>query len=602
MTNELPFSHVVGQPRAQLALQLLAIDPTIGGVLLVGPPGSAKTTLARGLTGLLGEGAPFVEIPLGATEDRVKGSIDVASVLADGEVRIHDGLLSAANGGVLYIDEINLLADHLVDLILDAAATGINRVERDTLSVVQPARFSLIGTMNPEEGELRPQLLDRFAMVVSVDPLMEPKARHLALVRRLGVELGVDETGDVLGRDALGHRENEAMLAQTISDARRRLDNVEVISRLSQIARLCSELGIGSLRTDLAIAKAARANAALMGRDQVTDDDISTVAELITSHRQRDAPRPGATTGSSAKDPSTKTSPEREGHDSPASDGRSTPPANDRGEVSVRDSDATSDRDDQTDQTDQTDDADQPMDATDNQSFSDHLSSFSRRAPSVTGQGAEVSRHRETSVGGTFSLSRTVVARLGRGGEDGLTSQDLRYVAIERAPKRCVIFVVDVSASVAGREAMDLVNEAIEGLLGTAYRERAQVAVVSFGGETAEVSLRPTRSLEVARSRLLGLKRSGRTPLSRGLQVGRGLALDLRRRGTEPLVVVLTDARPNEVDVGDPFVAALDEAERYAVEALEMVVVDLESNSFRLGFAQQLAEIAGALYVQAQAS
>jgi magnesium chelatase subunit D len=599
MTNELPFSHVVGQPRAQLALQLLAIDPTIGGVLLVGPPGSAKTTLARGLTGLLGEGAPFVEIPLGATEDRVKGSIDVASVLADGEVRIHDGLLSAANGGVLYIDEINLLADHLVDLILDAAATGINRVERDTLSVVQPARFSLIGTMNPEEGELRPQLLDRFAMVVSVDPLMEPESRHLALVRRLGVELGADETGDVLGHDALGHRENEAMLAQTISDARRRLANVEVISQLSQIARLCSELGIGSLRTDLAIAKAARANAALMGRDQVTDDDISTVAELITSHRQRHAPRPGATTGASAKDPSTKTSPEREGHDSPASDDSSTPPASDRGEVSVQDSDAGSGRDEQADQTY---DADQPMDGTDNQSFSDHLSSFSRRAPSVTGQGAEVSRHRETSVGGTFSLSRTVVARLGRGGEDGLTSQDLRYVAIERAPKRCVIFVVDVSASVAGREAMDLVNEAIEGLLGTAYRERAQVAVVSFGGETAEVSLRPTRSLEVARSRLLGLKRSGRTPLSRGLQVGRGLALDLRRRGTEPLVVVLTDARPNEVDVGDPFVAALGEAERYAVEALEMVVVDLESNSFRLGFAQQLAEIAGALYVQAQAS
>ena len=268
-------------------------------------------------------------------------------------------------------------------------------------------------------------------------------------------------------------------------------------------------------------------------------------------------------------------------------------------------SDATSGGDEQADQVgdaDQTDDADQPMDGTDNQSFSDHLSSFSRRAPSVTGQGAEVSRHRETSAGGTFSLSRTVVARLGRGGEDGLTSQDLRYVAIERAPKRCVIFVVDVSASVAGREAMDLVNEAIEGLLGTAYRERAQVAVVSFGGETAEVSLRPTRSLEVARSRLLGLKRSGRTPLSRGLQVGRGLALDLRRRGTEPLVVVLTDARPNEVDVGDPFVSALGEAERYAVEALEMVVVDLESNSFRLGFAQQLAEIAGALYVQAQAS
>lgn len=583
MTVQLSFTDVVGQPQAQLALTLLAIDPTIGGVLLVGPPGSAKTTLARGLTPLLGEGAPFVEIPLGATEDRVKGSIDVGSVLADGQVRVHDGLLAAANGGVLYIDEINLLADHLVDLILDAAATGVNRVERDTLSVVQPARFSLIGTMNPEEGELRPQLLDRFAMVVSVDPLMDPSDRQLALARRLHLELGaggVPDCGDCV--------EADQGLARAVDDARERLLRVEVESQLDMIARLCVDLGIGSLRTDLAIAKAARAHAALAGHEQVTDSDIAMVCDLITSHRQRSAPRSSQTRNSTdAPQPGTSSSPPARSQ----APGSGDDPMDQSGSGRVQDSQAGGEQGSEP--------ASREPEAAEGEGIGDRLSSLSRHAPSVHGQGAEVARHRDTLVPGVFSLTRTIVARLERDGEGGISERDIRYVQVERALRRCVVFVVDVSASVAGREAMGLVTEVIEQLLGTAYRERAQVAVVSFGGEVAEITLRPTRSLEVARSRLLGLRRSGRTPLARGLDTGRRLALELRRRGTEPLVVVLTDARPNEADAEDPFAVALGEARRFAIEKLEAVVVDLESNGFRLGFAEQLAQAADALYVKA---
>ncbi|WP_298212389.1 AAA family ATPase [Ferrimicrobium sp.] len=573
MSSQLAFDAVVGQSKAKLALRLLAVDPTIGGVLLVGPPGSAKTTLARGLAKLLGAAAPFIEIPLGSTEDRVKGSIDVASVLAGGEVRVQNGLLAMAHGGVLYIDEINLLADHVVDLILDAAATGVNRVERDAVSVVQPARFSLIGTMNPEEGELRPQLLDRFAMTVQVDPLMDPNDRQLALRRRLDAEL--DREVD-LNADAIA--------GVAIDEARAHLMEVALEAQLEGIARRCAELGIGSLRADVAVAKAARANAALSGRNWVEESDVDCVMELIVGHRQRLEPPSGQPRSRPGPDEPPNRQEEQQG-DQPDTGADNTDVSSHGSgyggsDGSIRDL------------------PEEPSQA----NFGERLASLTRRKGNVEGQGAEVARHHEVVKSGAFSLTRTIVARLGRSGPGGLSPEDVRYLEIERAQKRCVIFVVDVSASVAGREATALVIEAIEQLLGTAYRERAQVAVVSFGGETAQVSLRPTRSLEVARTRLLGLERAGRTPLARGLAAGRDLALDLRRRGTEPLLVVLTDARPNEVGIDDPFAAALDQARRLAKGGLEVVIVDLESNTFRLGFAEQLAQAANALYVQAQAS
>ncbi len=163
-----PFSAVVGQDEAKLALLLNAVDPRIGGVLLRGQKGSAKTTLARGLAALLPPGAPFVELPIGATEDRLVGTLDVSRVLTTGERRFEPGLLAAANGGVLYVDEINLLPDHLVDVLLDVAVSGVNRVERDGMSHVHPSRFVLVGSMNPEEGELRPQLLDRFGLSAEI--------------------------------------------------------------------------------------------------------------------------------------------------------------------------------------------------------------------------------------------------------------------------------------------------------------------------------------------------------------------------------------------------------------------------------------------------
>src|SRR5438105_5242227 len=183
-----PFSAVVGHDDAKLALLLAAIDPAIGGVLLRGQKGSAKTTLARGLAALLPGAAPFVDLPLGGTEDRLIGTLDLGAVLTGEGRRFEPGLLAAAHGGVLYVDEVNLLPDHLVDLLLDVAASGVNRVEREGISHEHRSRFVLIGSMNPEEGELRPQLLDRFGLAVDVRTGTGADDRALAVRRRIAFD------------------------------------------------------------------------------------------------------------------------------------------------------------------------------------------------------------------------------------------------------------------------------------------------------------------------------------------------------------------------------------------------------------------------------
>ena len=196
-----PFSAVVGQDDAKLALLLAAIEPRIGGVLLRGQKGSAKTTLARGLAALLPRDSAFVELPLGATEDRVIGTLDIAAAVTGGDVRFHPGLLAAAHGGVLYVDEVNLLADHLVDTLLDVAVSGVNIVEREGLSHRHDAQFVLIGSMNPEEGELRPQLLDRFGLCVSVTAPTDIEDRTEVLRRRLAFDRDPSADREFAGDD-----------------------------------------------------------------------------------------------------------------------------------------------------------------------------------------------------------------------------------------------------------------------------------------------------------------------------------------------------------------------------------------------------------------
>lgn len=287
-----PFSAVIGHDRLRLALVLCAVRPDIGGVLIRGEKGTAKSTAVRGLAHVLSqafaaagdEGGQLVELPIGATEDRVVGSLDLQKVLRDGEHAFSPGLLARAHRGVLYVDEVNLLHDHLVDVLLDAAAMGRVHIERDGVSHSHDARFVLIGTMNPEEGELRPQLLDRFGLTVDVAASREVDVRAEVIRARLAYE------ADPVAF-AARYADADTELAARIAQARAVLAEVVLPdNELRRIAALCAAFDVDGMRADLVVARTAMAHAAWRGAQTVDEDDIRVAAELALPHRRRRDP------------------------------------------------------------------------------------------------------------------------------------------------------------------------------------------------------------------------------------------------------------------------------------------------------------------------
>ncbi|BCZ79548.1 ATP-binding protein [Paraburkholderia terrae] len=289
-----PFSALIGQAPLQQALLLAAVDPGIGGVLVSGPRGTAKSTAARALAELLPEGQ-FVTLPLGASEDRLIGTLDIESALRDASVRFSPGLLAKAHRGVLYVDEVNLLPDGLVDALLDAASSGVNTVERDGISHTHDASFVLIGTMNPEEGELRPQLTDRFGLMVELENCYEPQIRQAIVKARLAFDL--DPRGFRTGYEA----QQDAHAAR-LRDARAALARFSFDDAvLAHVSTLCIAAGVDGMRADLVMLRAARALAAFEQADAVTVAHVDSVAESVLLHRRRqDEPASQQQDGSSA--------------------------------------------------------------------------------------------------------------------------------------------------------------------------------------------------------------------------------------------------------------------------------------------------------------
>lgn len=286
-TPHFPLSAVVGADDLKLALCLAAIDPKIGGVLIEGPRGMAKSTLARGLADLLASGQ-FVTLPLGATEERLVGTLDLDAALGEGRAQFSPGVLAKADGGVLYVDEVNLLADHLVDLLLDVAASGTNLIERDGISHRHAARFVLIGTMNPEEGELRPQLLDRFGFNVALSGQTLPAERGQIIRRRLDFDT---DPAAFCAQWAPA----QAALRERCTHARVRLDSIALDDQaLALITERCFAAGVDGLRADLVWLRGARAHAAWRGAAAIEQDDIDAVAEFALRHRRQQQTPPGA--------------------------------------------------------------------------------------------------------------------------------------------------------------------------------------------------------------------------------------------------------------------------------------------------------------------
>lgn len=621
-----PFSAIVGQEDLKLALLLNAVSPEIGGVLVRGEKGTAKSTAVRALAKLLppikvvagcpyscNPGAPnpecpagphpsdapteerpvrLVELPVGASTDRLAGTLDIEKALVEGKKAFEPGLLATAHRGILYVDEVNLLSDHLVDLLLDVAAMGVNHVEREGVSIRHPSRFILVGTMNPEEGELRPQLLDRFGVTVEVTGSLDPSERVEVVRRRLHHEADPEDF-------ARKWSDADADLARLVVRSREKLKDTRLPeSALHKIAALCSELGVDGLRGDIVTAKTARALCAWEDHNEVSMDDVRRAALLALSHRRRRGPfeQPGI-------DPEELSTLSDDDPDPPdgGPDGGGTPPP----EVGYEggseggpqgSSGETPGMHPGTREKEHA--AAEPFRPVALEILKKGRGGPSgRRSRVVDGPfGGHISDREPTSSPQDIALVGTIRAAAVRQKErrdgSGLSvhSEDLREKVREGREGNLVLFVVDASGSMAARSRMSAVKGAVLSLLADAYQRRDKVGIISFRGEDAQLLLPPTSSVELAASRLRELPTGGRTPLAAGLEraaevLKRERIQDGERR---PLLVLLTDGRatsgPNPSHAGEGLQSL----------GVEAIVVDTEEGYVRLGMAARVAGSLGA--------
>ncbi|MEJ2856294.1 MULTISPECIES: putative cobaltochelatase [unclassified Saccharothrix] len=661
MGARFPFSAVVGHDDLRLALLLNAVHPGIGGVLVRGEKGTAKSTVVRALAALLPEldvvpgcrfacdpavdtecpdgphGRPpapvsivsratdnsgraggsavavepggsavaverrparLVELPVGATEDRLIGSLDLERALTEGVRAYQPGLLAAAHRGVLYVDEVNLLHDHLVDLLLDAAAMGRAHVEREGVSVSHAASFLLVGTMNPEEGELRPQLLDRFGLTVSVKAARDVATRTEVIRRRLAYEADPEAF-------AARWAGQDAELAARIVTARDRLAAVVLPdAELRRIAAVCAAFEVDGMRADLVVARTAVAHAAWRGADEVAEADVEAAVRLALPHRKRRDPFDEPGLEEQQLEDAMKQGAEHAQEPEPDPDG---PDGGLPGETPDLPEDASSS-------------SEQPSAGGGAGAERTHAPapSFRTRLLQVpgVGEGAPGKRSRARARTGRVVRSSTVdgsglhlVGTLGAAaphqsvrGRSGpglvLRGTDLRLSVREGKEGNLVLFVVDASGSMAARQRMSAVSGAVISLLRDAYQRRDKVGVITFRGNQAETALPPTNSVDAAATRLRQLRTGGRTPLADGLLKARKVlqterVRDPRRR---PLLVLLTDGRATATSTGgDPMRDALRAAGLLAADEVASVVVDCESGHIRLGLAGRVAEALDAM-------
>jgi magnesium chelatase subunit D len=614
-----PFSAIVGHDQLRLALLLCAVRPEIGGALIRGEKGTAKSTAVRGLAALLsaatgsadaGSGAGLVEMPLGATEDRVIGSLDLQRVLRDGEHAFSPGLLARAHGGVLYVDEVNLLHDHLVDVLLDAAAMGRVHIERDGISHSHEARFVLIGTMNPEEGELRPQLLDRFGLTVDVHASRDVDVRVQVIRQRMAYEADPDAFAE-------RYADADAELARRIAAARALVDDVVLPdNELRRIAALCAAFDVDGMRADLVVARTAAAHAAWRAAGAVEEQDIRVAAELALPHRRRRDPfdDPGIdrdqldeALAQSGSDP--EPDPDPPGGGQPAGAESDLPQSNSG--LSSRPPPPSAIGDDPSRPASPRLRSSPKPSAPPSKTFRTRT----LRVPGI-GEGAPGRRSRARNVSGSvvaatdsddtgsaghgLHLFATLLSAAEHAGAGPLRPgpDDVRRTIREGREGNLVIFVVDASGSMAARDRMAAVSGATLSLLRDAYQRRDKVAVITFRQQEARLLLPPTSSAHIARRRLAQFDTGGKTPLAEGLLAARELIVreKARDRVRRSLVVVLTDGRANGGP--DPLGRSRTAAARLVAEGAAAVVVDCETSYVRLGLAEQLARQLGAPVVR----
>ena len=653
-----PFTAIVAQVAMKRALLLNAVNPKIGGVLVRGKKGTAKSTAVRSLASLLPEvtvvqGCPYncspeerqglcsrcepandsaqtvvrqipiVDLPVGATEDRLVGSLDIEEAIKTGNRVFEPGLIAATHRGILYIDEVNLLNDHLVDILLDAAAMGRNYVEREGISITHRSEFILVGTMNPEEGDLRPQLLDRFGLAVEVDARFSPEERQEVVKRRIAYEADPQE---FMARWQKAEEEERTRVLRS----QEVLTNVVVSDDiLALITSICAEYDVDGMRGDIVMYKTAATIAAYENRTEVNAEDVREAANLALLHRQRRQPfqQPNLATDQldSMVDDFQSQDRQREHQD--------TSQNQDQGEGDSEPSDlSTPDLEPKEPDTEPDTEPDDlgPSSWGGEQQF-EVGDPFSVRPLNLKppDQRSRRALGRRNVTITDSSAGRYVRSRMPEGKASGLAlDATLRTAAPHQVERRAdsdspiavliepwdirdkvresksgslVLFVVDASGSMGAQRRMVAVKGAIMSLLLDAYQRRDRVGMISFRGTNASLILPPTNSVDLAQVHLQEMPTGGRTPLSAGLFKALEI-LETERikdRDVLPLLVLLSDGRGN-VALGQD--SPLDEAYTAAGiigdDKIPSVVVDTESGFIKLGMVQSVAEAMGAQYLK----
>lgn len=651
-----PFSAIAGQEKMKKGLLLNAINPRLGGILVRGEKGTAKSTAVRALAALLPEievvaGCPFncdpndlahlctscrerlslgkqldgtfrqvqvVDLPVSATEDRVVGSLDFEHAIRYGRPRFEPGLLARANRGIIYVDEVNLLDDHIVDVILDAAAMGVNVVEREGVSHAHPAGFILVGTMNPEEGDLRPQLLDRFGLCVQIEGVADPRVRVKIARRREAFD------ADPLGFIAQWSEE-ERHLREKITAARQRLPRVNIApALLDLISKLSLEAFVAGHRADIIMAAAARTIAAWHGRPEAAEADVYEAAELVLFHRVREAPPPPPEQPEPPREEEPEEPPEQEEEDNqeqdPPEESEETPPP-EQENIEPEEQEQQEDQEQNREQEQSTPPPAAPQEIVFavGQPFQVKRIAHERDRVLRKGSGRR-SRTKTASKAGRYVRSTMQrrnddlafdatmraaapyqVHRRRDGVAIAIESADIREKVREKRIGNFLLFVVDASGSMGAQQRMVEAKGAVLSLLLDAYQKRDRIGMVAFKGNTADVLLPPTNSVEMGHKLLEELPTGGKTPLSAGL----GKAYEVAKAylfkdpNISPLLIIISDGKGN-VSMGTD--KPLAEAHRMAEiirqeERIKTLVIDVEKNGFiTFGLARELAQTLGAGY------
>ncbi len=636
-----PFAAVIGQEELKQALLLNAVNPRIGGVVIRGEKGTAKSTAVRALGELLfpvhenepvqsgKDRSPVITLPLNATEDMVAGGIDFQCTIRDGCRVFQPGLLAKADKGILYVDEVNLLDDHIVDLVLDAAASGENRVEREGISFRHPASFVLVGTMNPEEGELRPQLLDRFGLCVEVSSEHDAEKRvELMLCRE-----SFDEDREAF--IASYSRENER-IAGKIGAAREMLPNVRMPSHLRGfVSELCRSNNVAGHRADLVIEQAARAHAAYRGSSVVEVDDITAVASLALAHRRRDTvPPPPPEPPQHQEEQNRDEQPEQDqGNEEREQAGRDAEqdrleqeqpnmqPEQEENSREERKNDHQEHAPEESEAGDDVDEAALPEQVFEIAApFTVRPISSPKDRTMRRGSGkrsrSRVSQKQGRYTKSTMKRSNNDIAldatlraaapfQRHRENLNGMSvilhDEDIREKIREKRLGNLLIFVVDASGSMGAKGRMAASKGAVMSLLIDAYQKRDKLAMVSFRKDGATINLPVTSSVELAAKLLREMPVGGRTPFAAGLVKGYEIASNhlLKEPDARPMIIMVTDGKANKA-LGDrkPLEEVFDLSRKIAgEERIRFLVVDTEEPGLvNFGLARKIAGMLQAEY------